>query len=966
MIMAKVFKGANVFMSRNLVPPEHFDALHDALKLNGAQVFLCCDPSRNAPDDYHIISSIDHEKFEDLRSKKCNLIGPQCVLFCAKEQRPLPNQGFTCCLAMDGVKILASGFEADEKVEIKKLVEAMGGVLQAKASMDVNFVIVKNVLAAKYRWAVNVLKKPIVSINWLHQCWKEHRFVPHESFRVHPFSGLTISVTRIPADERKEVEKIVLQNGGKYSPELTKACTHLICPAPVGDKYNVAKSWGHIRIVTKRWLDQSVARGACLNEESYRIQGSSASMNSVRIKNRHSLENVIESVQSMSTATVSNSHAVDSDMGATDCQNTSSFSGAPFFSKGDESDAPTEQQKNNTNFDGCVAGDSQTDDNDLYLSDCRLLILGFSAPEMRKLVNMVRKGGGSRYMSFSDKLTHIIVGSPSEIETKEIRNLAALGVIHVVKPDWLADCISEKKEVPVLRKHIANDLLFPRASVAVVKQGKSNENVQHYKNFGSGNLLEKRKEVENIKNKGASQIEKGSLQPQFCTLNSKEERKMQASSSTAAEDKKSSIVFKGKRFCFSSSFPANQRADIIGWVNQGGGELVEDQIQRDVHFTIECHGAVPSQTDAARVTYVSSHWIKSCLEDGHLLDVGSHIIYSPLPCQVPFPAFKGFRLCVSQYDVKERQLLRNLCVVLGAKFVEKLTTRVTHLLCKFTSGPKYDAACKLRIQPVTCEWIYECIKQNTIVAPDPFYPKEVTTEDREAGICTTSQFPTQAVQMISEDNVSQLQNQSKEINSVNSEAFTARSSAREEMKYLPSSSKKARLLADEKLKCPLSSLSNQSDAISGANPPNNRRMESTKDCAIMTDVANLIEDCLEQTSKNHNPKSPSRNGCDKDLFTSECTILGQDHAEPQSALRLSEHWTNRYFLPELFTVMNWTISMSSTFTLWFSLFTSDLIKRTTLNLFMKMYLLLPFTMDLAIPKQSLRWLVMRKICPVCK
>lgn len=27
----------------------------------------------------------------------------------------------------------------------------MGGVLQAKASMDVNFVIVKNVLAAKYR-----------------------------------------------------------------------------------------------------------------------------------------------------------------------------------------------------------------------------------------------------------------------------------------------------------------------------------------------------------------------------------------------------------------------------------------------------------------------------------------------------------------------------------------------------------------------------------------------------------------------------------------------------------------------------------------------------------------------------------------------------------------------------------------------------------------------------------------------
>ena len=43
-------------------------------------------------------------------------VGPQCVLSCAKENRALPKQGYTCCFAMDGVKVLASGFEADEKV----------------------------------------------------------------------------------------------------------------------------------------------------------------------------------------------------------------------------------------------------------------------------------------------------------------------------------------------------------------------------------------------------------------------------------------------------------------------------------------------------------------------------------------------------------------------------------------------------------------------------------------------------------------------------------------------------------------------------------------------------------------------------------------------------------------------------------------------------------------------------------
>ncbi|KAL6984306.1 hypothetical protein U1Q18_017685 [Sarracenia purpurea var. burkii] len=49
------------------------------------------------------------------------------------------------------------------------------------------------------QWASIVLKKPIITVNWLHQCWKEHRVVPPESYRVLPFSGLTICVTRIPA-----------------------------------------------------------------------------------------------------------------------------------------------------------------------------------------------------------------------------------------------------------------------------------------------------------------------------------------------------------------------------------------------------------------------------------------------------------------------------------------------------------------------------------------------------------------------------------------------------------------------------------------------------------------------------------------------------------------------------------------------------------------------------------------------
>ena len=41
------------------------------------------------------------------------------------------------------------------QVKIEQLVTAMGGALHSKASLDINFVVVKNVLAAKYKVCLN-------------------------------------------------------------------------------------------------------------------------------------------------------------------------------------------------------------------------------------------------------------------------------------------------------------------------------------------------------------------------------------------------------------------------------------------------------------------------------------------------------------------------------------------------------------------------------------------------------------------------------------------------------------------------------------------------------------------------------------------------------------------------------------------------------------------------------------------
>ncbi|XP_035541604.1 DNA topoisomerase 2-binding protein 1-A [Juglans regia] len=933
MMTSKAFKGANVFMSRNLVPPEIFDKLHDALKQNGAEVFLCCDPSRSGPNDYHIISSPDHEKFQDLRAKKCNLLGPQCVLSCATEHRAFPKQGFACCLAMDGVKVLASGFDADEKAKIEMLVTSMGGVLHPKASLDVSFVIAKNVLAAKYKWALNILKKPIVTIQWLQQCWNEHRVVPQESYRILPFSGLTISLTRIPADERKEIEKLITQNGGTYSADLTKMCTHLISDAPEGDKYKVARKWGHIHIVTRKWFNQSVARRACLNEDSYPVLGGSVSSSkNVRscLTVQHGLDKGVGISQSVASSAATDlnlqasrcTEVLESDLEATMSQNVSSaISDPPVFLKGGNFETSTVHPNNETSLDGFVANDSQSEDSDLYLSDCRILLVGFEVSEMRKLVNMVRSGGGSRYMLFNDRLTHIVVGSPSESEKKEVRSLAALGVIYVVKAAWLEDCNRDRKEIPVLQRHIAYDLLLPKDSVYSTKGtvtgmagiNQSKDSISHLSmpsdellgsvnsEIGLPSLERNREERSEIcRDSSLKAMTRQSQVPVVndksnSRLSDKNKGRLNMQHDSSAKNGKPSSVFKGRVFCFSNSFPEDRRFEIVQWVVQGGGKVVDDNERQRVHFIIECHGVIPRPIDDSPTVSVSSHWIRSCLEDECLLDVGSHILYSPLPCRIPLPGFERFRFCVSQYEEKDRLLLRNLCFVLGAKFSEKLSKKVTHLLCKFTNGPKYEAACKWGIWSITSDWIYECIRQNEVVALDPFCPKEVTIQDREAGLCTLSQFPTQAVPVISRDGASQFSSQSQNLGNTQTQCTVSRNDS---FKELPKQSsvcnKRARLLEnDDQKSLPLSGVCLR-DPICNKNPAGDNISKDNGEVShAVPDVAAAIEDLLEQTSKIHEQKSPGRTECDKGLFSPDYSALGQEHSDTRAVIGLSTHWLNR-------------------------------------------------------------------------
>jgi hypothetical protein len=60
-------------------------------------------------------------------------------------------------------------------------------------------------------------------------------------------------------------------NGGIYTPELHKNCTHLICESPEGLKFEHGWRWG-VLCVSKDWLLHSIRLQVPLDEDFFLLE----------------------------------------------------------------------------------------------------------------------------------------------------------------------------------------------------------------------------------------------------------------------------------------------------------------------------------------------------------------------------------------------------------------------------------------------------------------------------------------------------------------------------------------------------------------------------------------------------------------------------------------------------------------------------------------------------------------------
>ncbi|KAK2605901.1 protein kinase activating protein dpb11 [Conoideocrella luteorostrata] len=194
---------------------------------------------------------------------------------------------------LKNIIVCCTSIAPDQRTEIAQKVEELGGVHKYDLTPNVTHLIVGDYDTPKYRHVAR--ERPDIKamdaawIEAMAEIWKndeeldffalerQHELKALEKCGTEtapPHNGaptgrqaLLICLTGF-GEQRDEIASRIVENGGKYTGDLTRRCTHLIVSKPEGKKFTAAKSW-NVYTVTLDWLDQSIERGMILEEAKF-------------------------------------------------------------------------------------------------------------------------------------------------------------------------------------------------------------------------------------------------------------------------------------------------------------------------------------------------------------------------------------------------------------------------------------------------------------------------------------------------------------------------------------------------------------------------------------------------------------------------------------------------------------------------------------------------------------------------
>ncbi|ELR25747.1 Subunit of DNA polymerase II [Acanthamoeba castellanii str. Neff] len=270
-----VFAGVKFFLSNRLSMEDHRN-LRKIIADQGGQIV-------EQPGDskcFHVLPLFTQPDAEaellQYQKELLPIIGPPCVVEAAERRYQLPDREAVrrsplFARFLLGAVVCSTAISADMRSALVQRVLWMGGEWHMDFTNTVTHMLAYMPGSEKYKVAVQRGRPALVHPSWVTECWKQQALVPIDQFPVPPFTGLTMTVTGFPHDEREKMKRLCMQHGGQYSSDLNRSCTHLIVERPGSKKHQYALLWGSVKVVHPRWLYESVEKRACLKEEDFPV-----------------------------------------------------------------------------------------------------------------------------------------------------------------------------------------------------------------------------------------------------------------------------------------------------------------------------------------------------------------------------------------------------------------------------------------------------------------------------------------------------------------------------------------------------------------------------------------------------------------------------------------------------------------------------------------------------------------------
>ncbi|XP_067639811.1 DNA topoisomerase 2-binding protein 1-A [Eurosta solidaginis] len=420
--------------------------------------------------DVFIFDNFDGDFFDQLQLTKSLIIGPRCLITCLLGTLPIPlGTSPIYTTAMRDLHISATGIAADQKEQVRKYIQWMGGYYFQNLGRQVTHLISNTIKSTKYEHAtLNGI--PVMHVDWVQRVWErscvENVAATDEEFdkyKLPIFFGTNITCTGLETDKKNEVMRLVNENGGTYHCAFRSALVDIVITERSNtnsDKYKAAVRYKK-EILCPEWIFDSAEKGFALPTKGYQVKSLKVS---TPIKGDRSIANF---TQLSDTSRISVMSAVGrsgrsdittvndtipnglNETAALPQQSDGTFvAPIPRASTSKDLQKEVHRKQGSTEhyrlaYEEICPKQAKKAGN--FLDGCCIYLSGFRLEEREKLNRILNVGGATRYDVVNEKVTHIIVGRLDDAELRSWKRDGFLTTVNIVRLDWLLQSIKLKQ-----------------------------------------------------------------------------------------------------------------------------------------------------------------------------------------------------------------------------------------------------------------------------------------------------------------------------------------------------------------------------------------------------------------------------------------------------------------------------------------------------------------------------------------